>query len=690
MRLNKRGVAAIALVVCLLITSCTVFGAIVEIPNGNSIPAEGVAVTFAQSGSANKVTEGLAFVLNSGEEKKLGVDIQNFSASELNGNLISGDVTYRLRADGSENDKGIVEAFTLVDLPIEAIRTNGTGTSLCLEVTKASIVDHSLELTSVDQLGAESGAFTLKNAIVKPGIREVDTKAFPENTVFISSANVIDDPKDWAWNENVDGYSFYMKNVAVGVSSQVDGPSVSFMAKQSGTYDLWAYRKDLSDTSVDRYLRILINGETYSFLKNNASSAHAWFWEKENSNRQVTLNEGDVVTIQLSKSSGNYGRFGAIALVPAEAQFTLTPEQAQSADNKLLQTDLIALQTATTNPMPSAGADVNVTVNEQPVVAEAWAAKNQEVAVRVFDLSGNYIINPTVADALVCAGIDISAMAQGNVASISVSLNGQVITDLDVTYVSEGDIITTTEATLEDFAPSPFGSLLSAVGGGDGTKFCISKVRLAELPCVTLDEDGYLADPSELIGCHISGYLVVKDVQDNTVVDGNKPYLDLVESGYVFLDNLEITKAENNPANNRVDIYVDFPCRGLNECHYFDEDGTYLGERDDCLNVTKGWNVTYDWTNLFITNKNAQSGIRAEKAGNSYVLKTDAVEYAYVIRVQYDAENKIESIDVDDDVIISVNNPVTIEVGENEKVYVWENVRYQGTTLRPLCAPLVR
>ena len=44
-----------------------------------------------------------------------------------------------------------------------------------------------------------------------------------------------------------------------------------------------------------------------------------------------------------------------------------------------------------------------------------------------------------------------------------------------------------------------------------------------------------------------------------------------------------------------------------------------------------------------------------------------------------------------EDVIVSFNNPKIITVlSENQKVFVWENVMYEGSTLKPLLPVLIK
>ena len=65
----------------------------------------------------------------------------------------------------------------------------------------------------------------------------LDTKVFPEGTIFVSMYTGMNEPGVWITN-NADGYNFYVHLMAGNKEDPngTDGPFALFKAKESGNY----------------------------------------------------------------------------------------------------------------------------------------------------------------------------------------------------------------------------------------------------------------------------------------------------------------------------------------------------------------------------------------------------------------------------------------------------------------------
>lgn len=206
------------------------------------------------------------------------------------------------------------------------------------------------------------------------------------------------------------------------------------------------------------------------------------------------------------------------------------------------------------------------------------------------------------------------------------------------------------------------------------SKYCIAYKDINKIP---ID----VSYPDALEGCYLNGYLVAKDLKDT----------DIVESGYVLFNNVKIVNSAINPSsNNRFDFSVaDILMGDRTKCEEYDENGNYLGVKQGIINVTNGALVTYDWSNLYITNSKTQPGLQCIQNGNTYTISCDTAEYVYVVKAAFDSAGRMTSVSAED-AIISVNNPKVVTVADNEKVFVWKDEMYKGTNLQPIIEELTK
>ncbi|MBQ2967917.1 MAG: hypothetical protein IJE10_07365 [Clostridia bacterium] len=201
-------------------------------------------------------------------------------------------------------------------------------------------------------------------------------------------------------------------------------------------------------------------------------------------------------------------------------------------------------------------------------------------------------------------------------------------------------------------------------------KFCLGDSNYSE---ETFGGFDFKADDA-LTDCYLSGYLEVKDVEATT---------DVVESGYIIFDKVKIEQSMYNSSKSRTDFTVSqFYLAHIDNCHKYDSDGNYIGEKQGVINVTHGATTAYDWSNLYIVDAKTDGELKIVQDGNQYIVQCDGAKYCFVAIVTYD-DNRMTSFTVDK-AIVSVNNSKVYTLNENQKLFVWENDLYNGTNLTPL------
>ena len=200
------------------------------------------------------------------------------------------------------------------------------------------------------------------------------------------------------------------------------------------------------------------------------------------------------------------------------------------------------------------------------------------------------------------------------------------------------------------------------------SKYCIGKGNISAIPIDVTADDA-------LVGCHLSGYLKVKDLTSTT---------DIVERGYILFDNVPIVdSAINTSSNGRFDFSVDdIMLAASNIVTRETVDGVYVGEKQGMVNCTKVAKTTYEWDNLYITNAGTKTGLKVIREGNTYTISNDGAGSYFVIIATFDGDRMTDV--VSESVIVSVNNSKTYTVSENQKLFVWNNNVNRGTTMKPV------
>ena len=187
-----------------------------------------------------------------------------------------------------------------------------------------------------------------------------------------------------------------------------------------------------------------------------------------------------------------------------------------------------------------------------------------------------------------------------------------------------------------------------------------------------------------LAGCFLNGYVEVKDIGASG---------DIAESGYLLFENVKITESKHNPLSGNVELLLEEPYTGITDADLsdwavYDKDGNYLGIKQNVLHVSNG-TTPYVWDNLYITNAKTDNQIGVLKNGLTYTISCNGAKYVKVLIVTYN-DGVMADIQAEN-VLVSHNNPKTVTVsGTNQKVFVWDNIMYEGSTLNPLLPVLKR
>lgn len=725
MKLTKRGIVACVLALCLVLTAVPAFAFQYITPGVDveTIPEEGVNISIRALGWTGR----LRMVLSEETQNLFGVN--GNSAKEIfAGTTLSATFRYK-NVNGTDkqylnaNGDKFLETFTVVDIPIVSSTPNQAKTSYCLEASADDFRDYSPEIKAaydayVQEEGkADNGVplyfntndategYEITNVVLKrstwagyPDTVTADTLSFPEGTIFVSSANFTNAPATGWKQATNDGYTYYQRNAANAPA----GPSLVFKAKESGTYKIWGFVKNRKD-STTRYPRFSLSGTDIEFQKTNAKAdtttfnADKWYWEPEYNDVTFAVQAGDTVVLQLLASCDQNSHFAAIAFVPVEDNFTLTKEQAQSEEYRFPKATFDTLQILTTDKANiSAGEAVSVKVNEQEVSAKPGSAKAAGAAVRLVDLGRNYITNPTVLDAVAAAGIDVKGYKNGciqtkigtaDVDSVvtTITLNGVKVMYPDAIYVKAGDELTVTvptEVNKNTFAPFNAGVARNTEGNQNGhTKYCMNAGSIPTF-ARTKEDTG-------LTGCFFNGYITTK-------ID----YQGTPAGSMVYVNNAKVLSVVAASATGRNDFEIDLKAYNNSAAEakkvaFIDENGTVYHDTHGYVFQAKYEEGTqkdllvYNFMNLWVTNAKTEGDIKVFDNGDHYVLTTDAAETCYIIRATYDENGALKSTETED-VFVTLMAPYGIKVAENQKVFVWKNEPFKGTTMQPLCTLIAK
>ena len=251
---------------------------------------------------------------------------------------------------------------------------------------------------------------------------------------------------------------------------------------------------------------------------------------------------------------------------------------------------------------------------------------------------------------------------------------------LDKEYtIAPAEITTEAVSNKENFEPVPVKEYVADVTMSDGKLMIgVDNRTSSAFGGMNVLADNALAD------CYLNGYVEVEDVDASD---------DIKESGFLLFENVKITESKNNPTEGSVYLTLEDPYTGitnadLNNWAVYDKNGNYLGIKQKVMNVSNG-TESYVWDKLYITNAKTDSKVNVSKSGFSYTISCNGAKYVKMLIVTYDngAMTDVQA----ENVLVSYNNPKTVKVSNaNQKVFVWDNVMYEGSSLNPLLPVLKR
>ena len=228
--------------------------------------------------------------------------------------------------------------------------------------------------------------------------------------------------------------------------------------------------------------------------------------------------------------------------------------------------------------------------------------------------------------------------------------------------VSMGDITTA------------IGSVTSPLTTGN-VKFCIKNdtTTTDKFEGVDILQNNALKD------CYLNGYLRVNDWSGSA---------DIKESGYILFDNVKISESANNASKSRVDFSIGTPFtltaeNDLTKWAEYDEQGNYLGVKQNML-YGSGVREPYVWDNLYITNSANDNKVYVTKeVDNTYTISCNGAKYCFIIIATYNDAGRMTDVEATQE-IISINNSKNVALSKNQKLFVWNNEMYKGSSMIPI------
>ena len=271
----------------------------------------------------------------------------------------------------------------------------------------------------------------------------------------------------------------------------------------------------------------------------------------------------------------------------------------------------------------------------------------------------------------------------GEMANISVLVNGVPCYNVDQYPLKDGDEITTVRPGISTFKPVSVSGNASALirmekaNNGFG-KYTISADFLKNYVSN--------ANYSNLDGTKLFGVLtpVGSNWKNNVSAD-----LDLENSKVVY-DNLVLSYADQTDANGN----PIFRSHMLPWSSYSAEDYTVEKDGKVYLNPDKvggaGSGVAdYDASGLFFGNSRLGSGVIATKtSAERYIIHSEGVSVVKIMTVSYDTNGRVTDISASDEKVITILEPYVGKAQKNQKIYIWHAKVLGNTMLLPVCESL--
>ena len=640
------------------------------------------------------------------------------------------------------NSADLKAAIEAAKTTVAGMELKGDGTAYVTGIEgKRNLKRYFMTLLGEDYSGLDNESIADYRAVVKAnvtvkdklaGTQYVEVGNIPEGTLFLASSKISNDlPSTWQSLNGV--YQQKTTDADVGI----DGSWTVFTAPETGTYTVWATKRDrtttngtTADTAAhQRDIFVDVSGTKLSFDRAKKSDGSyyaptnmAYYWEPELNGTTVNFTKGQKVYVRMLSGTGNFaGSYGFI-FVPADQNVEPNNEMfggtiSGSYDDK----GPIAMNFATLtvkSTAPHTGSELvskSVTVNGAAVTATERTAFAAFPRIRQYDMNGNYLATATVMDAVVAADaaddsydlskIDTKMAIDEALEYLTVTVNGDPCLNPDRVAVNDGDVITVESSVVDktNFKPLSLKGIITAngsVGTGDALKIngvadgCNSKLvaagdarNLSDWRGIDITANDALAD------CYINGYITIgKDVSD-TDGDDTKVIM-FVKDMKILHSAIRSVTANGQPGDYRLELGIVSPNTDRIK---FDDGYTYISPNfPENGKLQEPKYTTYDLSHLYLTNSTCAADTKvtaAKTADGVYKLTTNKSLAVVLYRVVKDSTGTITGVTTEYKILDFMGDGETVRVGNNETVYVWEGSFMKdkaSASLKPLCAPLTK
>lgn len=754
MKMSKK-ICSLLLVLCVLCTAVPAF-ARTEVVNNGLLPEAGITMENVDIVITNNF-----FVCVTDETvlKALSNGLTTANRCAMEGSFTVGDETYtftKRNINGCDNGNmpylWVSTHFATIskfETAIEAAKDSIPGIELASDgkvnlssnagkrnVKRYFMTKLNMDYSALDENELENYTIPATGTVTiydnQAGTQEVEVGNIPEGTLFLASSRISNDlPSTWQSLNGV--YQQKTTDADVGI----DGSWTVFTAPETGTYNVWATKRDRTTTNGttadtgahQRDIFVDVSGTKLSFDRAKKSDGSyyaptnmAYYWEPELNGTTVNFTKGQKVYVRMLSGTGNYaGSYGFI-FVPADQNVEPDNEMfGGTISSSYNDKDPIATNFATLtvkSTAPHTGSELvskSVTVNGAAVTATERTAFAAFPRVRQYDMNGNYLATATVMDAVVAADaaddsydlskIDTKIAIDEALENLAVTVNGDPCLNPDRVAVNDGDVITVESIVVDktNFKPLSLKGIITAngsVGTGDALKIngvadgCNSKLvaagdarNLSDWRGIDITANDALAD------CYINGYITIgKDVSD-TDGDDTKVIM-FVKDMKILHSAIRSVTANGQPGDYRLELGIVSPNTARIK---FDDGYTYISPNfPENGKLQEPKYTTYDLSHLYITNTKsaAATEVTATKTADGvYKLTTNKSLAVVLYRVAKDASGAITGVTTEYKILDFMGGGETVTVGDNETVYVWEGSFMKdvsSTSLKPLCAPLTK
>ena len=737
MKMSKK-ICSLLLVLCVLCTAVPAF-ARTEVVNNGLLPEAGITMenidmiigwqVFVEPSDATvkAAMEDSAFVSRCTTEGSFTIAERTFifTATSFAGND-GGPYMYVTSVLGNSADlKAAIEAAKTT---VAGMELNPDGTA-CVTGNegKRNVKRYLMTLLGEDYSGLNNEDLVNHNVLVKAnvtvkdkraGTQEVEVGNIPEGTIYLSSRAIANDvPSNW---KDVNG--IYQQNDALGSSdSGVDGSWAVFTAPATGTYNVWATKRDRtmkSQTEADTYgnqrdIFMDVSGTKLSFDRAKKSDGSyyaptnmAYYWEPELYGTTVSFTEGQKVYVRLLSGTGNFAGSYGFVFIPADQD--IAPDTMISETN-------FAVVSAKTLSSPHTGSALvskTVTVNGSEVTATERTAFAAFPRIRQYDMNGNYLATATVMDAVVAADaaddsydlskIDTKMAIDEALEYLTVTVNGTVCTNPDRIAVNDGDVITVESIVIDktNFVPFSVGGILTGNGSvGAGDALAINNVADGcSMKLVTSKASDTINWPIDSLAvdafkdCYLNGYITVgKDVAATTGDD--RKVTIFVKDLKVQHSAVRTANADGSAGDKRLELGI---APGDTSSITYDDGLTYISPNFPFSGKIQEPEYSYNLSHLYLTNSTCAADTEVIATGNGegvYKLTTNKSLAAVLYRVVKNSTGTITGVTTEYKILDFMGDGEAVRVGDNETVYVWEGSFMKdasSASLKPLCAPLTK